>query len=171
MLLGRFLRKDDIKDLRTRIDNAIGLGDSLLPRGCRVEGFSSKKGEVFAVDGQPTFYVGEDGKMFPLLVSVLRSALQLPRVTVDMKAVPHICNGADVFRGGVRSIDPTIKSKQVIIVSDEKNLKPICIGVSLVDAKTMEEMSQGKVVINMHYVGDSIWDFSKSLENRVSQNS
>jgi PUA domain protein len=166
--LGRFLRKDDIKNLRAIVDESMGLGGSLLPNGSRVEGFSAKKGEVFAVNNQPSFYVGEDGTMFPLLVFVLKSGLPLPRITVDMKAVPHICNGADVFRGGVRNIDANIKAKQMVIVADEKNLKPICIGKSLVDAKTMQEMTQGKVIQNMHYVGDSIWGISKGLETLQS---
>lgn len=168
--LGRFLRKDEIRELRARVDESTGLGDSLLPSGCRVEGFSARKGEVFAVNDQPALYVGEDGTLFPLLVLVLKSNLPLSRITVDMKAVPHICNGADVFRGGVRNIDVGIKPKQVVVVIDEKNSKPICVGKSLVDAKTMQEMTQGKVIQNMHYVGDSIWDFSKGLETRLAHN-
>lgn len=168
--MGRFLRKDDIRELRARVDESMSLGDSLLPTGCRVEGFSAKKGEIFAVNDQPALYVGEDGTMFPLLVLALKSKLQLPGITVDMKAVPHICNGANVFRGGVRNIDLDIKLNQFVKVIDERNSKPICIGKSLVNAKTMQEMTQGKVVRNMHYVGDSIWDFSKDLETRLLHN-
>jgi PUA-domain protein len=166
--LGRFLRKDDIRDMRARINEKLRLGDSLLPHGCKVEGFPIRKGEVFIVNDQPSFYMEENGIIFPLLVSVLKPHLQLPRIVVDMKAVPHVCNGADIFRGGVRDIDPTIEQGELIVVSDENNLKPICIGKALVDAKTMLEMTQGKVAINLHYVGDSVWDFSKSLEKRVS---
>jgi PUA-domain protein len=165
--LGRFLRKDDIRELRSRVDELIGLGDSLLPSNCKVEGFSTKKGEVFAVNDLPALYVGEDGTIFPLLVLVLKSKLQLPCVTVDMKAVPHICNGADVFRGGVRVIDPSIKLNQLVSVIDEKNSKPICVGKSLFDAKTMQETTQGKVVRNLHYAGDSVWEFSRGLEARL----
>jgi PUA domain protein len=112
-------------------------------------------------------YLGEDGAILPLLVLVLKSELRLPRVIVDMKAVPHICNGADVFRGGVRDIDAAIRPDLLVIVADEKNFKPVCIGKSLVDAKTMREMTQGKVIVNIHYVGDGLWKFSRSLETRL----
>lgn len=144
------------------------MAELLLPSGCKVEGFTANKGEVFAVNGQPALYVGGDGTVFPLLVLILKSNLPLPRITVDMRAVPHVCNGADVFRPGVKDIDLDIKSNQAVIVVDEKNSKPICVGKSLVDAKTMQGMTQGKVVQNMHYVGDGIWNFSKGLEARLS---
>jgi PUA domain protein len=165
--LGRFLRKDDIRELRGKVSESIGFVDLIVPTGSKVEGFSAKKGEVFAVNDQPALYVREDGAMVPLLLLVLKSGLRLPHITVDMRAVPHICNGADVFRGGVREIEGDIKPNQLVIVVDEKNSKPLCIGRSLVDSKTMQEMRQGKVVVNMHYVGDSLWDFSKSLETRL----
>jgi len=161
--LGRFLRKDDIKDLRDRVEKALALGDVLIPRGSKVEGFSFNGGEVFSVNDDPSFYVKGDGSIIPLLIHVLKSNLQLPRITVDMKAVPHICNGADVFRPGVRNIDLSIKSGQTVIIVDEKNLKPICVGTGLMEAKLMQETRQGKVAKNVHYVGDTLWDFSKSL--------
>ncbi len=161
--LGRFLRKDDIKDLRDRVEKALTLGEILIPRGSKIEGFSFEGGEVFSVNDYPSFFIGKNKVIIPLLVYALRFSLPLPRITVDMKAVPHICNGADIFRPGVRSIDVNIKSGQTILVVDEKNLKPICIGICLMDGKPMQETRQGKVVENVHYVGDDLWDFSRSL--------
>jgi PUA domain protein len=161
--LGRFLRKDDIKDLRERVEKSLALGQILVPRGSKVEGFSFKGGEVFSVDDEPSFFVEDQGTIIPLLVYALEFSLPLPRITVDMRAVAHVCNGADVFRPGVRSIDASIRPGQTVIVLDEKNLKPICIGTSLMEATLMQETKQGKVVKNMHYVGDDLWNFSRSL--------
>lgn len=161
--LGRFLRKDDIKDLQERVEKTLALGEVLIPRGSKVEGFSFEGGEVFSVNDEPSFFVGDEGKIIPLLVYALKSSLPLPRITIDMKAVPHICNGADVFRPGVRNIDAGIRIGQTVIVVDEKNLKPICVGTSLMEAMSMQATRQGKVVKNMHYVGDALWDFSRSL--------
>jgi PUA domain protein len=161
--LGRFLRKDDIKDLRERVEKALALGELLIPRGSKVEGFSFNGGEVFSVNDDPSFYVGSDGSIIPLLIHTLKSNVPLPRITVDMKAVPHICNGADVFRPGVRNIDVSIKLGQTVIVVDEKNQKPICVGTGLMEGKSMQGVRQGKVVRNVHYVGDALWDFSRSL--------
>lgn len=166
--LGRFLRKDNINDLRNKVQTASGLGETLLPHGCRVEGFPLKRGEVFVVNSEPVFFMGGDGDIIPLLVYILKSSPPLPRVTVDMNAVPHICNGADVFRGGVRNIDPDVKPDGIVVVVDEKNLKPICVGTSLMEAKAMREVSGGKVIRNMHYVGDDLWNFSRGLDKRMS---
>jgi PUA-domain protein len=167
MKLGRFLRKDDIKGLRAKVQTASRLGEILLPHGCKVEGFSVKGGEVFAVNNEPVFFAGSDGIIIPLLVYVLKSSLPLPLVTVDMNAVPHICNGADVFRGGVRNIDPDVKLDEIVVVVDEKNLKPICVGTSLMEAKAMREASGGKVIRNRHYVGDDLWNFSRGLDKHM----
>ena len=160
------LRKDEIKDLRTKIQETLGIGEIFLPQGCRVEVFSPEKEEIYVVDGEPVFYKGEDGTVVPLLVYVLKFNLPLPKVTVDIKAVPHVCNGADVFRPGVTQIDPAIKKGQTVVVTEEKNKKPICVGRSLMDASDMQKASGGKVIINIHYVGDSIWNFSKTLAKR-----
>ncbi|WXG45459.1 MAG: RNA-binding protein [Candidatus Atabeyarchaeum deiterrae] len=161
--MGRSLRKSEIKDLRKKIQETLGLSWILLPQGCKVEGFSLQEGEIFTVNGEPAFLVGKDQLAIPLLVLILRTDLPLPRVTVDMKAVPHICNGADVFRPGVKSIDPATKADRIVVVSDEKNAKPICVGMSLMDADAMREAESGKVVRNLHYVGDKIWNFTKTL--------
>ncbi len=166
--LGRFLRKDNINDLRSKLQTASELGEILLPHGCRVEGFPLKGGEVFVVNNKPVFFMGSDGDVIPLLVYILKSSLPLPRVTVDMNAVPHICNGADIFKGGVKNIDPDVRPDGIVVVVDEKNLKPICVGTSLMDARAMREASGGKVIRNIHYVGDDLWNFSRSLDNRMS---
>lgn len=162
--MGRFLRKDDINDLCERVEKALALGKILLPRGSKVEGFPTKGGEVFSVNDNPSFFVGDDGRIIPLLVYALKFNLPLSRITVDMKAVPHICNGADVFRPGVRNIDASIKAGEIVIVMDENNLKPICVGISLMEAESMQETQGGKVVRNLHYVGDDLWNFSKGLD-------
>jgi PUA domain protein len=160
------LRKDEIKNLRTKIEGTLGVGELLLPQGCRVEGFSREKEEIYVVNGEPVFYIGENETVVPLLAYLLRFDLPLPKVTVDIKAVPHLCNGADVFRPGVTLIDPVIKEGQTVVVIEEKNKKPICVGRSLMDASNMEKAREGKVLLNIHYVGDDIWSFCKTLAKR-----
>jgi PUA-domain protein len=159
----RSLRKDEIKDLRGKIEATMGKGELFLPKGCIVEVFSSGKEDIFVVNREPTFYLREDGTIVPLLFHVLKSNLSFPNIIVDSRAVPHVCNGADIFRPGVTKIDPNIKEGQTLVVLEEKNEKPICIGRSLMDAPQMQKASEGKVVINIHYVGDKIWNLSKTL--------
>nr|MDO8098040.1 DUF1947 domain-containing protein [Candidatus Njordarchaeota archaeon] len=162
----RSLRKDEIKDLRGKIQESLSIGEFFLPRGCKVEVFSSGKEEIYAVDGEPIFYIKEDGMIVPLLVYVLKFNVSLPNVTVDVKAVPHVCNGADVFKPGVTQIDPGIKKGEIVIVTEEKNKKPICIGISLMDSSEIQEAIRGKVILNIHCIGDDIWNFSRNLRKR-----
>ena len=51
----------------------------------------------------------------------------------------------------------------MVVIVDEKYSKPIAIGLTEVDSSEMRLMSKGKVVGNLHYVGDELWkSFGKS---------
>ncbi len=78
-------------------------------------------------------------------------------VTVDMGAVRFLANGADVMAPGVIDADLGIEEGHGVWVRDENNLKPLAVGIALMDAKTMIEVNEGKAVKTIHYVGDKIW--------------
>ncbi len=40
---------------------------------------------------------------------------------------------------------------------DEKNRKPIAIGSAMFSSKEITSMEKGKVIKNIHFVGDSFW--------------
>lgn len=87
----------------------------------------------------------------------------LPRVVVDMGAVAHLVNGADLMRPGIKSIQSDFGKKQLVVILDEKYGKPIALGFTDVDSAEMRVMNKGKVIENIHYVGDELWkSFAKS---------
>lgn len=85
----------------------------------------------------------------------------LPRAVVDMGAVPHIANGADVMAPGIRNID-NVKLEEIVVVVDEKYGKPIAIGKIIMDSKEILEKRKGKAIKNLHYVGDYLWKLVQS---------
>jgi len=75
-----------------------------------------------------------------------------------MGAVPHVCNGADVMAPGVVQIQGDFDKGDFVVVVDERHGKPLAVGVALIDARTMRGLKQGKVLENVHYVGDRLWN-------------
>ncbi|NIR86471.1 RNA-binding protein, partial [Candidatus Bathyarchaeota archaeon] len=85
--------------------------------------------EIFIVNGKPLFARSEN-IFLPTLISKRVFAL-LPKIVVDMGAVPHICNGADLMAPGVVKIDGEFNTGDLLLVVDERHGKPLAIGVAL----------------------------------------
>ena len=102
------------------------------------------------------------GRLLPTLAFDELLSL-LPKIVVDMGAVPHVCNGADVMAPGVVRIHGDFNENDLILVVDERHGKSLAIGVALFNSQTMRSLKQGKVVKNVHYVGDKLWNFVKTL--------
>jgi len=92
------------------------------------------------------------------------SILQLfPSVTVDMGAIKHICNGADVMRPGIVGMDDFAQGAMVT-VKDSRYSKYIAVGVALMSSDDAKSMSRGAIVKNTHYVGDMVWEECKDIK-------
>ena len=81
----------------------------------------------------------------------------LKTITIDMGAIKFIVNGADIMRPGIVDVDLAIKKDDFIVIIDQKNKKPIAIGISLYDGSEIQTLTTGKVVKNIHYLGDDLW--------------
>ncbi|MFH1064693.1 MAG: PUA domain-containing protein, partial [Candidatus Woesearchaeota archaeon] len=95
-----------------------------------------------------------------LLLPTLRLILQdnfLKKVVVDMGAVPFAAKGADMMRPGIIEVDTEVEQDDIVAIVDEKNRKPIAIGQTLFSKDEMLMMDRGKMVLNIHHVGDDIW--------------
>ncbi len=141
----RALRKSDIKELNFKISFFE------LSKKDNVE----VEGDNIFVNGKPFFFHFEN-RIIPHLRILLEKDM-LKSVFVDMPAIKFLINGADVMRPGIVKIDKSIEKDELIAVRDEKHSKPICVGIALFSGTEMQEMTSGKVVRNIHYVGDKVW--------------
>lgn len=107
----------------------------------------------------PTLMEGYSGRLLDRLHSMI----------VDMGAVPHIVNGADVMRPGVIEVDGTFEKGDILVVRDERNRKPIAIVRALVSHGEFVSMSRGKVAENIHHVNDKIWTLLSSIRNMLDR--
>jgi PUA domain protein len=110
---------------------------------------------VYFIDGAPLIVRSKIGLMPSLKYDEAISSL--PHIVVDMGAVAHVANGANIMRPGVRRIDGDFGKGELVVIVDEKYSKPIAIGRSEVDSTEMRLIGKGQVVENVHYVGDELW--------------
>jgi PUA domain protein len=157
------LGSKEIKELNGVVSARYGLTD-FFNKNVNVELI---EGSFVSVNGEIVFfYFGE--LIVPTLKLILRGNF-LKMVVIDMPAVRFIVNGADVMRPGIKAADGFSKDAVVVIV-DENNKKPLAIGLAMFSSGEMMAMERGKVVRNIHHVGDDIWKGNLSHTDSYKQN-
>ncbi len=126
--------------------------------------------EAARIDGSRLLYV----EGVPLILEVERLMVPtlifddvlggLPSVVVDMGAVPHVCRGADVMAPGVRDVEGSFGEGAVVRVVDERYRKALSVGIALTSSSGMSRLEQGRVVKNLHHVGDGVWMVLNSIK-------
>ena len=152
------LKDRETKPLIEELNKIPGLQN--LSRKSRVETEMVKTSEVVFVDGQPVAFRTE-GHLVPVLTN-MPALEKMPRITVDMGAVPHVVGGADVMAPGIRKVEGTFGEGELIVVIDEKHGKFLSVGRSLLASEALAATKKGKVITNIHYVGDAVWEAIKS---------
>jgi PUA domain protein len=116
---------------------------------------------VYYLDGKPLVAKLKAGLVPTLLFD--KALLRLPKIVVNMGAVPHICNGADVLAPGIVKIDGAFEAGDYVLVVDERHGKPLAVVSALVDSVAASSLSRGKAALNLHYVGDDLWNVLRKV--------
>jgi len=143
------------------------LNVNLLPTKIGIERVETERATIYLVNGEPIL-----AKVNNRLIPTLKFSLalsSLPSVIVNMGAVPPICNGADVMAPGVVTTDGNFHANTLVVVRDERHKKPLALGVALRDKVQITSNDRGKVVMNIHYVGDWLWKWMKELDRERAQ--
>jgi len=110
----------------------------------------------------PLIFFNDDlNEFFPYVESY--SYFKCPKIIVDRGAVAHILGGADVMAPGILSFDSFTKD-DVVIVFGESISKAIAVGKALLSSSKLKSIRRGKVVKNLHHMGDKLWKTLKSLQ-------
>lgn len=151
------IRKSQTGVLYSDLEREIGSSATLF-QSERVEVLETNAGIVlYIIDKKPQLLQGE-GWVFPTLKGLLEHPFPERKVVVDSGAVPFVVKGADVMRPGiVRVADDIIKGRPVQVV-EERHSKPLAVGIALFDAAGIRNEIAGKMVKNIHYVGDDLWN-------------
>jgi len=112
--------------------------------------------KIILINKQPSFFFYE-GNPVPTLKYLQENVFLLKRIVVDMGAIKFVINGADVMRPGITNIEEGIAEGNFVVILDVDNRKPLAVGVTMFSGEEMREMTEGKVIKNIHYVGDDLW--------------
>jgi len=156
-----FLREREATQLLDKFSLKLSLDiKQLLGAKAQIEVADTKAAKIFFANNKPVLAVFNNTFLPTLL---FEEALRLlPKIVVNMGAVPYICNGADIMAPGVVRIEKGYKTNDYVIVADERHDKPIALAIALTDSQTVPEMQHGKIAKNIHYVGDNLWNQLKN---------
>ena len=161
------LRSKELRQLRKQLEKLPNLEHRVIR-----EAASSKvqverivlddKSELYFIGGELWLVIHQE-LIYPGLPALLSENVQLPKVIVDMGAVSHIANGADVMAPGIYDLDKELVEGKLAVIIDQKNLMPLAVGRMLLDAETILEINKGRAIDTLHYVGDPLWKLAKEL--------
>ena len=151
---GKIILRQVSERLKTNLETLVGSKPN-------IEASESGMDRIFLVEGKPLlFKLGED--VFPTLLFNELLA-RLPKIVVDMGAVPYVCKGADIMAPGIVRIEGEFSAGDIVVVVDEKHGKPLALGESLHNSETARAANRGAVIKNYHFVSDRVWTFAKTL--------
>lgn len=155
------LREKEAKRLLLEFSRKIGCTtEKIFEPKPRIEVVETQDAEFFFVDGKPLI-AKLNSILFPTLI--FSKALPfLPQIVIDMGAVPHVCNGADIMAPGVCKITGGFKENDLLLIIDERHSKPLAVGVALFDSQNIRRIEHGKIVKIIHYISDKIWSLIKN---------
>ena len=110
--------------------------------------------QVYLFDERIEFIKDKNG-LYPYLGGSYLGSL--PRVVVDMGAIRFVCNGADVMAPGIVEVDG-FDEGSIVVIRDVSHGKALAIGISIKSSGEIESNKKGKVIQNIHYVGDKLWE-------------
>ncbi len=121
-----------------------------------VEAIETEKGEVLLLNKKPLMFKS-GGDVYPTLVfeEFLKT---IPCVVVDMGAIRHVCNGADIMAPGIIHIDGEFMKGALVLVVDVRHGKKLALGEVQFSSEDVKAVKKGVVVNNVHFVGDEIWN-------------
>ena len=157
-----FLKDKEIKQLLAEIMQKTKVDiQALFEADLQIEFAESSNVTLYVINDKPLL-ARKDSLILPTLLfdDILKF---LPQVVVNMGAVPHVCNGADVMAPGIVAVKGDFGKDTFVVVVDERHQKPLAVGTTLYDSETLRGMKQGKTIKNVHWVGDNLWQSLKKL--------
>lgn len=78
-------------------------------------------------------------------------------VEVDHGAIPFLMKGADCMVAGVHAADESIEVGDLVWIRDMTHKRPLAIGWATMNAEDLTNLTKGKGINTLHWVGDELW--------------
>lgn len=152
------------KEKKTIFSNvfAPGISNNLLKKQIQFISYSENGIKSFLYDPEQRlqFFLYED-KFLPTIQFIRANpSIKIPKVKVDQGAVPYILNGADIYTQGIVSILEEFSENAIVIVVNPQD-SVLALGKTLLNSTDLLT-SKLKGILNIHYLGDYIWNEKNS---------
>jgi PUA domain protein len=154
------LSRHDSVEMIGKIESSLQVSLN-LPKSAQASCEEPGEGVVFVHLDHLTFVRSGDA-FIPFLGSPATLAL-FPSAVVDEGAIKFMLNGADVMRPGVKKYDSWGAAGKTVIVKEEKKMRAIAVGQSVITSEEAAQMSKGVCIKNLHHVGDKFWNLYKTI--------
>ncbi len=162
----RFIKEKEGKKLLLEFFKRTKIQSQPLPQlKPPIELVKTNNEEIFFISREPIF-AKSNNLLFPTLASH-EFLSTMPKAIVNMGTVPHVCNGADVMAPGVVRFEGKFNREDLVIVCDERHQRPITITTALYTTKEAKKLKHGKILKNVHYIGDKIWNLTQKLTQKT----
>ena len=124
--------------------------------------------KVYEIDDDIQLITGKEIKILKIrdehlpFLSEIKTLEKFPYVQVDMGAVKFMCKGANVMRPGIKKFSDFTEGDIVCVVEESQN-KFLAVGIAQVASSELEDMKNGEILKNFHYISDKAWEMSKTL--------
>jgi PUA domain protein len=151
----RYLKDKETRQLLKDFIKRFPSSEPTLRSTKAFEELSVAENMVFFADGKPIILRTQAGLLPSLKFDELIN--YLPKIVVDMGAVAHVVNGAQIMRPGIKQFKGDFARGDLVVIVDEKFNKAIALGLAEMDSESTKLLSKGRVITNLHYVGDELW--------------
>ena len=150
------LRSDEVSKIADALRE--GLGVELDADSFELVEIGDEDFDIVLVDGDPlVWYPG--GEPFVTVTGANECEPATGVVTVDAGAISFVSDGADIMRPGITEANDDISEGDLVVVEEETHGKALAVGRALTGGDDMVG-SSGKVVENLHHVGDELFEFA-----------
>ena len=124
--------------------------------------------KVYEIDNDIQLITGKEIKILKIrdahlaFLSEIKTLEKFPYVQDDMGAVKFMCKGANVMRPGIKKFSDFTEGDIVCVVEESQN-KFLAVGIAQVASSGLENMKNGEILKNLHYISDKAWETSKTL--------
>jgi PUA-domain protein len=149
------LSKSEIKELN---DNIASYNISFDKKD-KIEMLIEMDSTYYFCEGELAF-IFKQNIYIPSLKLQIKRGLCLPHCIVDMGAIKFVIGGADIMRPGIVSLPNDLEANSLVVIVDVDKNRPLCVGKLFLSSNEILELKIGKVVANLHYLGDKYWEMS-----------
>ncbi len=157
LVLLKEIRSKEKKNIFSKVF-APGIPNNLLKKKIQFISNSEDGINSFLYDPEQRlqFFLYE-GKYLPS-IQFIRSnpSIKIPKVKVDQGAVPYILNGADIYTQGIVSILEEFNENEIVIIVNPQD-SILALGKAILNSTELLT-SRIKGILNIHYLGDRIWN-------------